>query len=213
MPPKTFTCEVCEVEVSKPKSLAFGKGRACRFHTGVEDAAKHQHAIEKHELKKSIESNSNKFKKKEHPNLPTEVPKYSCWRCGCEGTDEATFYFQRAVAMEKINLLGSEFNFLDLPNQLHKLTPPEYQTPIIVLAIKDHHNVIEKLKYKHRIIADLSGVVCLCPSCLKDLNLLTEWEEERQIRMKKINLETMYMLGDLMKPALQEEAINQLNNM
>ena len=40
MPPKTFTCVVCSNEVSKRKSLAFGKGRACRDHEEVQAAIK-----------------------------------------------------------------------------------------------------------------------------------------------------------------------------
>ena len=32
MPPKTFECTVCGKEVTKPKSYAIGKGRACRHH-------------------------------------------------------------------------------------------------------------------------------------------------------------------------------------
>jgi len=37
MPQKTFTCVVCNNEVSKRKSLAFSDGRACRDHEEVQE--------------------------------------------------------------------------------------------------------------------------------------------------------------------------------
>lgn len=37
MPPKTFTCVICNQEVSKRKSLAFSDGRACRDHEEVKE--------------------------------------------------------------------------------------------------------------------------------------------------------------------------------
>lgn len=38
MAPKTFTCNICNAEVSKPKSFAHLDGRACKHHQEAQDA-------------------------------------------------------------------------------------------------------------------------------------------------------------------------------
>ncbi len=53
MPAKTFICEICGAEVSKPKSYAYKTGRACRIH---------QDEIQKDKTEREVEQTCQKLR-------------------------------------------------------------------------------------------------------------------------------------------------------
>lgn len=210
MSPKTVTCVICNETVTKAQTLQIKEGRACRKHEGVEDFSKQQQQSQKDELLKSIEKRQEKYKPKQYEPKVDLVLKPTCFRCGSEGINVQDFYFQCAVAMEKIKLSGTDINFFELPSQIKQHIPKEFQNPIIMIDITNKPEVIEKIKYKFREICSLARFVALCPKCMKDLKLEQSYREQVEKRRPKLDLQTMHLIGTMMQPELEKIAKEQL---
>jgi hypothetical protein len=209
MPPKTVKCEICEQQVMKAQTLAYKTGRACRIHSGVFADSKQRQMQEKQNRDDAIKKLEKKHQPKEY--VPLETRMNVCWKCGCQGTDLGTYYLQCAVAMEKMQLVGAEFNFFGMPNKIRDFIPKEFQTPMIkIFFTKDRKDIIERLKYKYRTVAEFAQAIQVCPLCLKVLGLEKQFQEESRKRMEGLTMKTAFMLGSLLKPELQAIAIDQL---
>jgi hypothetical protein len=212
MPPKEVKCEICGNIVLKSQTLSIKNGgRACREHEGTQEQSKQIQLQQKESLQKSIERKEKKYKPMEDYDYSSMTKKYNvCWKCGCEGTSLQEYYLQCAVAMEKINMVGAEWNFFDLPFQIKKFISKEHQIPLIRISIKNKPEVIEKIKYKNRLIAKFVGLIQVCPECLKRVGLDEEWKDQVRKNMPKIDLKTAYLFGSLLKPELTKMAVDQL---
>ena len=212
MPPKTCTCNICGQTVTKAKTLQFKDGRACREHEGVHEWSDKQQESQK----KGLISSIKKMEEKSRPRKPEsftridDMVKPMCWRCGVNGIALQDFYLQCAVAMEKMKLVGEDFNFFELPNQIKKFIPEEFKTPIIPVNLLKKPEVVEKLKYKFRVISMMGGFAYFCPKCLKDLKLEQDFKAQIEKNNPKLEIKDMYMIGALMQPELEKVAREQL---
>jgi hypothetical protein len=205
MPPKEVRCEICDQTVLKSKTLAYKNGRACRDHDGVQEFSNDLRLQGKQKLEDSIKREEDKHKPRDYKKEDLDM-KGTCWRCGCEGIDYAKFCFERMAALEKMNILGKEWDFFNLPNKIFENMPEKSRTPLLVLNIQERPDVIEKLKYKFRIVSHLAKMVQVCPSCLKDMKLEEEWYKIVKQFAEKISVEKSFLLGSLFQPVIQKIA-------
>jgi len=114
MPPKMFTCVICGENVSKPKSAAYGEGRACRIHPEVSDElaqnreqqTKHNARI-RYESEHAEEIRMEKIRKdRERRDAEFAWPQNHCWSCGCEGITYKEHNLRMLIGMEKLILQG-----------------------------------------------------------------------------------------------------------
>jgi len=209
MPPKTVTCVICGQEVMKAQTLAYKEGRACRKHEGVQEYSEQIQAQQKQTLTKSIDKHERKYTLREY--VPLEVRMNVCWKCGCQGTDLRMFYLQCAVAIEKMNLIGAEYNIFNMPTKVREFIPKEFQTPLIVVSMGDKKkSILDRFRFKNQQLVEFSDLIQVCPTCLKIIGLEKKFQDDAKERMKGIELKDMFILGSLLKPELQKMAIDQL---
>lgn len=212
MPPKTVKCEICEQQVMKAQTLAYKTGRACREHEGVREYSEQIQNQQKQALTKSIEKHERKYAPRPEMTYESLEKRMNvCWKCGCEGTSLQNYYLQCAVAMEKMQIVGAEWNFFDMPIKVREFIPKEFQTPLIVISMGDKKkSILNRFRFKKQQLVEFSDLIQVCPGCLKIIGLEKKFQDEARERMKGIKLDQMFMLGSLLKPELQKMAIDQL---
>lgn len=209
MPPKTVTCEICNEQVMKAQTLATKTGRACRKHEGVQEQSEQIQIQQKQALNNSIEKHEKKYTPREY--VPLETRMNVCWKCGCQGVGLSTYYLQCAIAMEKMQIVGAEWNFFDMPIKVREFIPKEFQTPLIVISMGDKKkSILNQFRFKKQQLVEFSDLIQVCPQCLKIIGLEKKFQDDARERMKGIELKDMFMLGSLLKPELQKIAIDQL---
>jgi hypothetical protein len=193
----------------KAQTLAYKTGRACRHHEDVEMHSKQIQVQQKQNLTDAIKKREKKYAPKEY--IPLDVRMNVCWKCGCQGTSIQNFYLQCAVAMEKMQIVGAEFNFFDMPNKIKEFMPKEFQTPMIIISMGDKKkSILNRFRFKKQQIVEFSDFIQVCPECLKIIGLEKKFQDEARERMKGFTTKTTFLLGSLLKPELQAAAIDQL---
>ena len=212
MPPKTVICEICGEQVMKAQTLAYKEGRACRFHEGVEIHSKQIHIQQLQNREDAIKKHERKYNTRpEREYIPLDVRMNVCWKCGCQGTSIQNFYLQCAVAMEKMQIVGAEFNFFDMPNKIKEFMPKEFQTPMIIISMGDKKkSILNRFRFKKQQIVEFSDFIQVCPDCLKIIGLEKKFQDEARERMKGLTIKTAFLFGSLIKPELEKMAIDQL---
>lgn len=209
MPPKTVTCEICKEQVMKAQTLAYKEGRACRKHEGVQEYSEQIQAQQKQTLTKSIEKHERKYAPREY--VPLEIRMMKCWKCGCEGTSLQNYYLQCAVAMEKMHIVGAQFNFFDMHIKLKEFIPKEFKVPLIIISMGDKKkSILNQFRFKQQQIVEISDLIQVCPTCLKLIGLEKKFQDDAKERIKGLTLETAFIFGSLIKPELEKIAIDQL---
>jgi hypothetical protein len=193
----------------KAQTLATKTGRACRKHEGVQEQSEQIQIQQKQALNNSIEKHEKKYTPREY--VPLETRMNVCWKCGCQGVGLSTYYLQCAIAMEKMQIVGAEWNFFDMPIKVREFIPKEFQTPLIVISMGDKKkSILNQFRFKKQQLVEFSDLIQVCPQCLKIIGLEKKFQDDARERMKGIELKDMFMLGSLLKPELQKIAIDQL---
>lgn len=167
MPPKTFVCEICgQANLTKPKSYAYKKGRACRIHQEAVDAkSEYDKSIEKQ--KSEYLARQKRFEEKRNSwNKPFDFT-LRCIGCDRSGMPAKEFFFRQILSLDMAELLhGRKINPF-LSESVVKGVAPE-KIPLFTIELpKDAWRLVHK---KHEVFLELTNGLCHC--CHECIDLL-----------------------------------------
>jgi hypothetical protein len=219
---KKFKCTICGAEVTKPKSYAVPGGRACRTH---------QEAISENEKREksrqqSLNAHSDEVKFERHkewkaPFAPAGIvdPNSYCWHCKKSGVDEKIMYMRLLVNHSKVEQKGfPPQNPFDPMNQQFLQTREDLKGLVILKRfpldekypdwklkqlVQTTH---EKGKISDTLVPKISGLINLCVDCCKKFEFDWDWNKPKN----PPKLETMMMIGSMMKPTFDKIAQDEI---
>ena len=219
---KKFKCTICGEEVTKPKSYAVPGGRACRTHK----EAVSEHEKREESRKQSIQSHSDEVKFKRHIEwkesfAPAGIvdPNSYCWHCKKTGVDEKVMYMRLLVNHSKVEKQGFPTqNPFDPMNQQFLQTREDLKGLVILKRFPlDEkypewklkqliHTTIEKGKIYDTLVPRMAGMIQLCVDCSSKFEFDWNWNKLKN----PPKLETMMLIGEMMKPTFDKIAQDEL---
>lgn len=235
MAAKTFTCVICQAEVSKPQSYAYKNGRACRHHPEVQEAHCASEQAKKDDLKQSKHRAENPgWRWKQDPLPATEYlhqfgfkdPNKHCWCCHKDGLYEHIIMERFLINMSKVELRSDKpiyaFEIKDgnfIPNQQvreaviaelgEQATLRRIEVPSDYPDWKLNQVLNKKDKEDKKQLVRMTGMIVLCKDCAKEYEF--PWLYASQEASKE-KLEHMMLVGHLIKPAIDSVAAGEIAN-
>lgn len=237
MAAKTFTCVICQAEVSKPQSYAYKNGRACRHHPEVQEAHGESEQAKKADLEQSkyrAENPGWRWKNKQ-PELSSDEmfsamgikdPNKHCWCCHKDGIYEHIIMERYLINMSKAELRSSDpipaFEIKDgnfVPNQqVQEMVRKELGEDKATLRRLDVatdypdwklKQVLNKKNQQDKMqLVRMTGMIVLCKECAKEYQF--PWTYAHEMVKEKPDLSKMLLVGHLIKPAIDTIAAGEI---
>lgn len=233
MAAKTFTCVICQAEVSKPQSYAYKDGRACRHHPEVQES----HTVAEQAKKDNLEQHKNKPRGFMHQHDPAEHksllahygmkdPNEHCWSCHEDGVYEHIIMERYLINMSKAELRSSDpipvFEIKDgnfVPNQqVQEMVRKELGEDKATLRRLDVatdypdwklKQVLNKKNQQDKMqLVRMTGMIVLCKECAKEYQF--PWPYAHEMVKEKPDLSKMLLVGHLIKPAIDTIAAGEI---
>ncbi len=219
---KTFKCTICGEEVTRPKSYAVPNGRACRTHQEAQDVHKVSEDARRSEIKKHTDRDPRE--RTIHGQLqftPAGIidPNSYCWHCKKTGVDEKVMYMRLLINHSKVEKQGFPAqNPFDSMNQQFLQTREDLKGLVILkrFPIDDKypewklkqliHTIVEKGKISDSLVPRMAGLINLCVDCSSKFEFDWNWNKPKN----PPKLETMMMIGSMMKPTFDKMAQDEL---
>lgn len=216
-------CVICGNEVSKRKSYAYKDGRACKEHREAQEAAEKNKAKE---TKRVANWKRPKFKSYSGHDDPL-IFKPRCFVTGEPGIHQQDYMMRVVVAMHKLDLLGIKYNFFettedgririsqDFRNKIKnhlKRSPDEgdeVYNCLMIVDIKEYPLVNKHLSAAGRQIADFTGIAAVSAKWLEKQGITIKPKQPE----KSVSPEAMIAFAAIMKPVLDEQAVQELKAM
>lgn len=232
MAAKTFTCVICQAEVSKPQSYAYRDGRACRHHPEVQES----HTVAEQAKKDSLEQHKNKHRgfmrqhdPMEHKSLLAHFgmkdPNEHCWSCHKDGVYEHIIMERYLINMSKVELKSDKpvlpFEVVDgkLVNNQEVRTAVQAELGKDNVALRrievssDYPDwklkqVINQNRRQDKIqLVRMTGIIVLCKCCAKKFDFPWQYATDK---IDKSDFTKMALLGHLIKPAIDNIAAGEI---
>lgn len=132
-----------------------------------------------------------------------EDPKGYCWTCDKEGVGLREFYFERLVALKRLELRG-EFNLLTLNQDLKNL-----MGEMRVLVMLPYDEAKDKIFFASRTMKDVAFMLRhmnICVECAKRLGLSERMEALLPAAPSPEQLENFMPVMDIINPMLTKLA-------
>lgn len=159
MPPKTCTCVICGEQVTKAKTYAVQKGRACRTHEGVQETRDQRVAEQNATLRAAVK------KKKSRPEQKSEPFQAECICCGGVLKTKKQWFLDTMASglpLYHPEVVQSAFNQVGVPLLLSGLTE------------HNQHKAMARVKPHLREQAWSLGVLVCCQNCIETMCLVPE---------------------------------------
>ena len=211
MPPNEYTCTICAATVSKRQSYAVEGGRACKTHQEAQQAAtdrKEQEKVERaeHDPEKRMKETARRYGTLPWPAF--RDPNTYCWSCNADGISQQEYFFRLSVLMEKAPLLGIPFNILFPSDEALAFIRKEIQHSKVIFVVESEplkdwqlRQLIRKTEMQQ--IARMVGKCCICSECVEKFKL-------DPVRPKLIPLDTMLLIGSLVRPVVRRIAEQEI---
>ena len=238
MAAKTFTCVICQAEVSKPQSYAYKNGRACRHHPEVQEAHASSEQAKKEDLEQSkqrAERPAWNFNRNQPEMTRDEMftamgmkdPNKHCWCCHKDGIYEHIVLERYLINFSKSELQKPDtvpvFEVIEgqlVPNQeVRDKVRQDLGNYEVVLRRMDVPKDYPDWKLKQVLnqkgredkmqLVRMTGLIVLCKDCAKEYEF--PWVYASQEASKE-KLEHMMLVGHLMKPAIDSVAAGEIAN-
>ena len=232
MAAKTFTCVICQAEISKPQSYAYKDGRACRHHPEVQES----HTVAEQAKKDNLEQHKNKPRGFMHQHDPAEHksllahygmkdPNEHCWSCHKDGVYEHIIMERYLINMSKAELKSdkpvSPFEVVDgkLVNNQEVRTAVQAELGKDKVALRrievssDYPDwklkqVINQNRRQDKIqLVRMTGIIVLCKCCAKKFDFPWQYATDK---IDKSDFTKMALLGHLIKPAIDSIAAGEI---
>ncbi|EKD89723.1 MAG: hypothetical protein ACD_33C00002G0015 [uncultured bacterium] len=212
---KTFKCNICEAEVTKPKSYAYKDGRACRHHP---EAIK---AYEDNEQLKQKDINSHKEHKSrncsdDHYNHIFNIrnPHEYCWCCKKDGIYNHLLAERVLINMSKSALQGNLVNPFNPDSQHYALTREDIGDKIAIKQFPVYTSYPDwKLKQMFNnddnkiMLARSTGIINLCQNCATKYEF--DWIFDKP-NFESSDLKMLATIGAAIVPVLDNIAAAEL---
>ena len=229
---KTFKCEICGEEVTKPQSYAYGAGRACRKH----EAAQIVHNKNEEAKKADLEEHKNKprgfFARTGETKPPADLlahygmknPNEHCWCCHKDGVYEHILMERYLINMSKLELKSDEpISIFEVegdtigPNKkIQEAMLAEFGDKVSLRRIEVAHEypdwklkqVINQNRKDDKIqLVRMTGIIVLCKECATKYEFPWLYASDRGV-----SLEQMGLIGHLVKPVIDSVAAGEIAN-
>ncbi len=238
MAAKTFTCVICQAEVSKPQSYAYKDGRACRHHPEVQEAHTSSEQAKKDNLEQSkyrAENPGHRWKHLREPEMTRNEmftamglkdPNKHCWCCHKDGVYEHIVLERYLINFSKSELQKPEtvpvFEVIEgqlVPNQeVRDKVRQDLGNYEVVLRRMDVPKDYPDWKLKQVLnqkgredkmqLVRMTGIIVLCKDCANEYDF--QWRYASDNIKTKEQLEHMMLVGHLIKPTLHSIAAGEI---
>lgn len=196
-------CNICGLEITKRKSLAYLDGRACKHHLEVVEAfVKKQESEKKEKEQHSLKSKKIKEKRdKWFENF--RDPKTYCWHCAKDGIQQQEYAKILLIGLEYFKRKGIRCDIF-FPSSNDPIV--EYVKEVVgdkvVLNWFPTDNLevwqLKQLCGKMEQVASMSGIMYICASCAKNFKL--DFEHNNL----KLNPEQLMVFSDIVNNSVEE---------
>lgn len=179
---KTFTCSVCGMEVTKPKSYVLPDGkRACREHQEAKQAFLDRDAANRAQLQRLSVMRDQSRLKKEFASSHLHL---RCFICGIAGVDQQSYFTRVILENLKYEIttghLPNPFNFEEMRAALVALKD------VVCLwhCRFDPRMGVNNVRFLSSLAftaADLAGCFTACPHCIQK-HLLKTMSQENEAK-------------------------------
>ena len=209
---KTFTCTICNKEVTKRKSYAVVNGRACREHKEAQVAKDESQVKIKNSLKKA-----KKPKRSFGGERPESLSlKPRCFLCGEPGLQQDEWYLRWMVEQEKYEFVhGRVANIFD-PKEMRQAVGKLADERCLFFVKWEGKNTKIKLDYHtYEMVKQFesllgTAMLLVCGQCVDEKGFETEISKVG----KKIEFDDLAkyaaVFDVLVKPVIQKMTVSEL---